>query len=185
MSEVKTMVEIGSIIRARVTRVEPYGLFLECGNEKIFIHLPETSWVDARDLRDRVTVGELLDVYVIRYNYPKRTIAGSIRRLHPEQNPYRELSRLEPGSILRGNVKNCRGNEVTVQLPNGAWGHIPKFQIQKEVKLGEEIKVIISALEVDEGRLFLEPAPQESKPSSGQAIPTPLTARLEEGVENL
>src|SRR2546423_12274196 len=114
------MVEIGSIIQAQVERVEPYGLFLRHGDETVFVVLPEVSWLDKRDLRERVRVGEAADVYVLRYNYEKKHIVGSIRRAHPELNPYRTLSRLPPGEPHCGTVVQTSDDRLTVRLANGA-----------------------------------------------------------------
>ena len=163
------MVEIGSVIRARIIRVEPYGVFLRYGDQTVFVHLPEVAWLDKRGLPDRFQVGEELDVYVLRYNYEQKQIVGSIRRLHPEQNPYRMLSRLEPGEILCGKVTNLMGDLVTVRLANGAWGHIPKYRLHTDVKVGDAVKVVIAALEVDEGRLALELVGKEEEFSSSPA----------------
>ncbi len=164
------MVEIGSVIEASVQRIEPYGLFLGHGQEKVFVHLPEVSWRDTRALRERFRVGEVLQILVLRYNYPDRVVVGSIRRLHPEDNPYRELSRFVPGTVFQGKITYQLGGEVTVDLPNGAFGHMPKKCLPADLKIGQTAEVVISALEVEEGRLWLElpnPAKQE-----GNGVPT-------------
>jgi ribosomal protein S1 len=159
------MVDIGSAIQGEVVRVEPYGILLKHGKEDVFVHLPETSWLDTRELRERFHLGQILDVYVLRYNYEKKQIVGSIRRLRPEQNPYRVLSRLEPGEILCGKVTCCQGGLVTVQLANGATGHIPMYRIHTDLRVGDAVEVVIAALEVDEGRLTLELLGKEQEPS--------------------
>ena len=167
------MVEIGSVIRGRVIRVEPYGVFLCYGDETVFVHLPEIAWSDKKHLPERFRVGEEQDVYVLRYNYEDKMIVGSIRRLHPEQNPYRTLSRLEPGEVLCGKVSNALGNSVTVQLANGAWGRIPKYRLHTDVKVGDAVKVKIAALDVDEGHLTLDLVGKEegSSSSPGEIAP--------------
>lgn len=150
------MVEIGSIIQARVIRVEAYGLFLKHNDETVFVVLPEVSWLDNRDLRERVSVGEVFDVYVLRYNYEKKEIVGSIRRAHPERNPYRALSRLPPGRVLCGKVVQTLDEQVRVRLANGATGHIPAYRVPIHLENGEAVEVVIACLEVDEGDLVLD-----------------------------
>src|SRR5438128_2199732 len=130
------MVEIGSIIRAQVERIEPYGLFLRCGKETVVVLVPEVSWVDNRELHERVKVGDHFDVQVIRYNYEKKQVVGSIRRLHPEENPYRRLSRLEPGTIVRGRVSAVSDEDATIELPHGTRGQIPKHRRKTDLRVG-------------------------------------------------
>lgn len=101
------MVEIGSIIRGKVNRVEPYGVWLEHAQGPVLVLAPEVSWSDRRPLSEMIRPGEQYDVIVLRYNYRDHVAVGSIRRLHPEENPYRQMARLEPGTVLRGRVLRC------------------------------------------------------------------------------
>jgi ribosomal protein S1 len=167
------MVEIGAMIRATVTRVEPYGVYLAHGPETVLVLLPEVSWSDSRPLAERIRPGEEYDVLVLRYNYRDRQIVGSIRRLHRSQNPYRQLARLEPGTVLRVRVVLLAGDEYTVELPNGAWGHVPRRQVPAPVKQGDPLDVVISAVEVDEGRLSLEPTRTDAHQPTGPVAPLP------------
>jgi small subunit ribosomal protein S1 len=152
------MVEIGNVIEGTVDRIEPYGLFLNHADGKVIVLAPEVSWHDHRNLRDRFKIGDVLRVRVLRYNYKDEAYVGSIRRLHPELNPYRELSRLRPGTVLEGKVTSLAGDEVTVGLTNGAFGHVPKHRAPSHWKRGQMVPVVITALEVDEGRLWLDAA---------------------------
>ena len=154
----KDMVEIGNVIEGTVDRIEPYGLFLNHAAGKVVVLGPEVSWHDHRNLRERFKIGDVLRVLVLRYNYKDEVYAGSIRRLHPEHNPYRDLSRLRPGTVLQGKVTSLAGDEVTVGLPNGAFGHVPKYRTPSHWERGQMVPVFITALEVDEGRLWLDAA---------------------------
>lgn len=161
------MVEIGSIISAQVTRIEPYGIFLEHAEGPVCVLRPDISWSARSNLYERIRVGDFHDVLVLRYNYPDRIIVGSIKRLHPEENPYRQLSRLEPGTVLTGKVRDSVGNEVTVELENGAWGHVPRRLLPVEPRAGDVLEVTIAGVEVDESRLWLEPASHPANSTNG------------------
>ncbi|HKI37484.1 MAG TPA: S1 RNA-binding domain-containing protein [Gemmataceae bacterium] len=152
------MVEIGFVIEAVVTHVEHYGVFLRHDGEEVIVLIPEFSWRPVKNLRDVVRVGDRLKVLVLRYNYKKRQIVASVRRLHQEDNPYRELSRLPPGEVLEGTVTFAAGEDLTIRLPNGAWGDLPKRSLGREASVGDKVNVEVEALEVDEGRLTLAPA---------------------------
>jgi ribosomal protein S1 len=166
------MVEIGSTIEAAVTRVEHYGVHLDYAGQEVLVLVPEFAWQPV-NLANAVRVGDRLKVLVLRYNYKTKQIVGSVRRLHPEQNPYRELSRLPPGVALCGKVTFAATDAVTVRLPNGAWGHLPKRLLAHEVKAGDAVAVEIDAVEVDEGQLTLKPARQNGQAVDGAAGAAP------------
>src|SRR3989442_320302 len=55
------MIEIGSVIRATVIEVAPYGVYLQHGNEKGIVLAPEVSWLAKGDVRQRAQVGAGFD----------------------------------------------------------------------------------------------------------------------------
>jgi ribosomal protein S1 len=159
------MVEIGSVISAKVVRIEPYGIYLSHGDETVIVLAPELSWLGKGDVSDGIRVGQALDVLAFRYNYQTQEIVGSIRRLHPEQNPYRQLSRLEPGTVLHGEVTGIYNDGASVRLTNGTRGSIPRHRIgPRGLTRGQTVEVTIAALDMEEGVLTLELVQQESNP---------------------
>jgi len=176
-SQDDVMVEIGSVVRAKVTRVEPYGIYLDHEGQTVCVLAPDIAWRDTRKLLERAHLGEEYEVRVLRYNYRDRIIVGSIRLLHPEENPYRELARLEPATVLRGCIQQCARDTVTIELPNGAWGHIAKRDLPPGVQKGAPMDVAIASLEVDEGRLWLEAALPTRSEANGSP-PQPSGAKV-------
>lgn len=74
------MVEVGIVIQAGVVRIENYGVYLKYNDQDVVVLVPEIDWLPVTDISERVHVGDLLDVYVLRYNYRDRVVVGSIRR---------------------------------------------------------------------------------------------------------
>jgi ribosomal protein S1 len=150
------MLEIGSKITARVVRIEPYGIWLKRDGDDILVMAPDVSWKGCAPA-EAARVGDELELVVVRYNYPKRVVVGSLKALHPEENPYRELARREPRDILIGTVRALLGDVFHVDLAQGgAWGSLPRGRVPEELKPGDKIAVRIFDLQVDEGRLTLE-----------------------------
>src|SRR4051794_2009735 len=108
------MVDIGAVFRARVERIEPYGVWLKHNNEDVIVLIPDLSWQRIGHPEELVSVGDVCDVFAMRYNYANRVVVGSLKALRPEENPYRKLARLEPGSVLQGKVKSTVGDELTI-----------------------------------------------------------------------
>src|SRR5689334_9029730 len=118
------MLEIGATVVAEVRRVEPYGVYLEHAGHDILVLAPEVAWRPTQDLNAVVKLGDKRPVILLRYNYAKRAYAGSFRRLRPEENPYRHLSRLPPDELLTGKVATLAGGEWAVELPYGMRGYV-------------------------------------------------------------
>jgi ribosomal protein S1 len=150
------MVEIGSVIEARVVRLEPFGVWLKHGAEDVLVLVPELSWKPGTEPRQMAAIGDDLRVRVLRYNYKDRVILGSVKALYPEDNPFRKLARLEPGSVLVGKVRTVFDDEVRIDFDGGAWGKIPRNGLAADLHVGDEVEVVIQSLEVDEGLLTLD-----------------------------
>src|SRR5262245_34245885 len=117
------MVEIGSKIKARVVRVEPHGIWLKYQDQDVVVLAPDSSWkTDAAGAAFHA--GDTIEVLAVRYNYPERVLVASVKALHPEENPYRRLARLEPGETLHGKVTALFDDEIRVDFPDGTWGKI-------------------------------------------------------------
>lgn len=57
--------ELGSIIRCQVTGIQPYGVFVECGNKKGLIHISELSDFFVSDIHDMIQLDDMIDCCVI------------------------------------------------------------------------------------------------------------------------
>jgi ribosomal protein S1 len=153
-----SMLDIGSVVQARVTDKKPYGVYLQHEDQSILVLAPEVAWHDTREAMDQIRPGDVLEVQILLCNYATKEFSGSLRRARQQDNPYRALSRLEPGNVLRAVVRRSDRDDVAVDLPCGARGKIPKHYLRRTPAAGEEMDVVISSLLVDEGQLWLEPA---------------------------
>jgi ribosomal protein S1 len=158
-----SMLEIGSVVQARVTDKKPYGVYLQCEDQSILVLAPEVAWHDTREVMDQIRPGDILEVLILLCNYPKKEFSGSIRRARQQDNPYRALSRLETGTVLRAVVRKTDSDAIAVDLSCGARGKIPKYYMRRLPVSGEEIEVVIASLLVDEGQLGLEPAKEADR----------------------
>src|SRR5689334_12205771 len=136
------MVEVGTNIQARVVRIEAYGIWLKYAEEDVLVLVPEVSWKSVSRPEELVKIGDVRELRVLRYNYKDHVIVGSFKALHPEENPYRKLSRLEPGTILLGKVSMVLDDAVKVDLPDSVYGTIPRSRAL-EVSRGDTVEVKI------------------------------------------
>ena len=74
----------GEIRRGKIAGISSFGAFVDLGGADGLIHISELSWDPVRTPEDVVSLGEELDVYVLRVDSQNKKIALSLRRLRPE-----------------------------------------------------------------------------------------------------
>ena len=92
----------GDIIKARVTKVEDFGIFLEKDKKEILVTLSEMSWIRLRLPIDFTDIGEEHKVLLVKNL--NTYFLGSIREAEPEKNPWRSPEVFKEGTIHTGTV---------------------------------------------------------------------------------
>ncbi len=95
-------------------------------------------------------------MFIERLNYEDSIYAGSIKRLNPEQNPYRALSRYDPTTVFNGTVLLIHENGVTVELLEGCIGELPRLPETAILAEGSKVNVQITSLEADDEAVTLK-----------------------------
>lgn len=94
---------------AAVTVVRSFGIFLTHPLGKLFVHLPEASWVFPYDFPTHFTPGQIVDVMVIGEHGNGGELHASIRRLNPDEDL---RSTIRAGDLINGRVLR-KGNHGT------------------------------------------------------------------------
>ena len=74
----------GEVRMGRVTGISSFGAFVDIGGADGLIHISELSWSMVNSPEEVVSVGQEVDVYVLRVDAENMKIALSLRRLQPE-----------------------------------------------------------------------------------------------------
>jgi hypothetical protein len=95
----------GDVVRAVVRKTAVFGLFCDYGTHEILVLIPEISWIPSFASCEQVAaVGDELEVKVIHIDRERNKIAGSLRALHPESDPWHGAWRLGVGDVLDATV---------------------------------------------------------------------------------
>ena len=63
----------GSIVRGKVTGIQPYGAFVQLSDEcQGLIHISELSDGYVKDIRDFVNIGQYIDVKILKFDSDNR-----------------------------------------------------------------------------------------------------------------
>ncbi len=135
-----------------------------CDNIEIFIPKHEVDWLGSDESEANDILNGRKKIMIYERSVERRIIKGSIRRL--EQNPWPKIhKRLPKGKELSAIVQAVTPNFVSVSLPEGLTGHIPKEEMilggfeyadfEKNVVRGQGLNVVVSKVFIDRQRIRL------------------------------
>lgn len=103
--EIKGELESGDIISVTVSNIEPYGAFVDLGNDiEGFLHISEVSWdKNIKHPKDYIKEGEEIDVEVIEIDATERRLRVSLKNVLPK--PFDEfLKKYNTGDVVTGKI---------------------------------------------------------------------------------
>ncbi|EAL53692.1 30S ribosomal protein S1 [Campylobacter upsaliensis] len=171
-SEIKDSLEVGDTIKVVVSNIEPYGAFVDLGNDiEGFLHISEISWnKNIKNPKDYISKGEEIDVEVIEINSDERRLRVSLRNLLSK--PFDEFSKTHKvGDMTQGIVTSITAFGAFVKIDNvegllhnedASWDRNDKC---KELfKIGDEIKVKIIKIDEDHQKISLSTKELKNSP---------------------
>ncbi|NLY03425.1 MAG: S1 RNA-binding domain-containing protein, partial [Campylobacter sp.] len=97
--------EVGDVIQVTVNNIEPYGAFVDLGNDiEGFLHISEISWdKNIKNSKDYISEGEEIGVEVIEIDTDERRLRVSLKNL--KEKPFDEFKKnYKVGDIVKGDV---------------------------------------------------------------------------------
>jgi len=161
--EVESELDEGDTISVTVSNVEPYGVFVDLGNDiEGFLHVSEITWdKNIKSPKDYLEVGQEIDVEVIEIDPKKHKLRVSLKTLLPK--PFDEFVKTsKEGDIITGTVTTLTdfGAFVKVGAVEGllhnqdcSWDKNTKAK--DLYKVGDEVEVKIVKINRDEEKISL------------------------------
>jgi small subunit ribosomal protein S1 len=156
---------IGQNVRGRVTKLLPYGAFVEIerGVEGL-VHVSELSWVK-RITRpsDVLEIGQEIHAVVLGISIDEQKISLGVRQL--DVNPWDEIELRYPvGATIKGPVRNLTAYGAFVELEEGIDGmiHVSDMSWTRKInhpsevlKKNDEVEAIVLAIDKANQRVSL------------------------------
>lgn len=154
---------VDQVVDCEVIDVLEFGLAVEIGNLRGFIHISEVSWKKLDKLTDEFKVGDKIKAIIVSLEEAKKNIKLSIKKL--EKDPWENLAEeFKIGDVVDGIVTKVLVYGAFVEIKPGVEGlvHVSDFSWTKKkvnvsdyVKEGEKIKIKIIDLQEDLRKLKL------------------------------
>jgi small subunit ribosomal protein S1 len=168
---------IGSILDGRITRIVPYGAFVElAAGVEGMVHISELSWSRIENPEEVVSVGDTITVKIIDIKAGDgpslKKIALSVKQLGSDPWDTAE-DRFKIGDKVTGKVTQCVKFGAFVEIAPGVEGlvHISEMSYIKRVlnpedvvSSGQTVSVMIKVCDPDKRRISLSLRDAEGDP---------------------
>ncbi|MGL5544417.1 MAG: S1 RNA-binding domain-containing protein, partial [Cetobacterium sp.] len=154
---------LDSVVKATVLEVLDFGLTVKLDGIRGFIHISEIDWKKTVDLQNLYKSGDVIEAKIIEIEKEKRNVRLSIKALR--RNPWDILAeKYTLGSEVTGKVTRVVNYGAFIELLPGVEGLIhtsdfswtsKKVNVNTFVKVGDEVKVVITELNPSERKLKL------------------------------
>lgn len=162
-NEIKEQLEVGDAIEVVVSNIEPYGAFVDLGNDiEGFLHISEVSWdKNIKHPGDYLTLNQKIHVEVIEIDGTSRKLRVSLKKM--QKKPFDEFaSSFKDGQILEGEVVSLTdfGAFVKIGAIDGLLHNEDAFwsknqKCKENFKVGDKLKVEIAKIDRDKERVSL------------------------------
>lgn len=155
-------IEVDKILPGKVERLTDFGAFVDVGGIDGLIHISDISWRRIKHPSDVLTVGDEIEVKVLRANKEKNRISLGLKQL--TKKPFELfMENNNVGDIVTGEVVNLLDFGAFVRLEEGVEGLVHVSQISyehvekpsDELNIGDKIQVKILDINPETKRIAL------------------------------
>ncbi|EHN6902310.1 30S ribosomal protein S1 [Campylobacter jejuni] len=162
-SEIKDTLDVGDTIKVIVSNIEPYGAFVDLGNDiEGFLHISEISWdKNIKNPKDYINKGQEIDVEVIEINPNERRLRVSLRNLL--SRPFDEFMKsYKIADVVEGEITSVTSFGAFVKLggiegllhnEDASWDRNDKCK--DKFSQGDKIKVKIIKIDEENQKISL------------------------------
>jgi len=156
-------VQEGAVLNGTVRSLTDYGAFVDLGGVDGLLHISDIAWSRVANVADVLTVGQRLEVKVLKIDPETRRIGLGLKQLQP--HPWDAVAeKYHPGDRVRGVVTRIADFGAFVELEPGVEGlvHLSEMSWSRRihkatevVNLGDVIDAVILAIGIPERRISL------------------------------
>ena len=164
----------GEVREGAVSSLCNFGAFVDLGGADGLVHISELAWHRVKHPREVLSVGDKVDVYILRLDHERGRIGLSIKRLQPD--PWTLVDeKYQVGQLVQSQITNVVAFGAFARLEPGVEGliHISELAEGKTshpssvVKKGDELTLRVISINARRRRigLSLRQAPPPEEPA--------------------
>jgi len=166
------ILEVGDTIKVTVSNIEPYGAFVDLGEDlEAFLHVSEISWdKNVKHPKDYIEIGQEIDVEVIEIDKENKRLRVSRKTLLPK--PIEIFAQNHKvGNVVKGKVTSLTDfgafvkiDELEGLLHNQECSWDKSKKCKDELQVGDEVEVKIIKIDTENGKISLSKKALEESP---------------------
>ena len=192
-SELVANLKEGQVLQGVVKNITDYGAFVDLGGVDGLLHVTDISWKRINHPTEALSIGQNVDVQVIRFNPETQRISLGMKQL--EADPWEGVGAKYPiGTKFTGRVTNITDYGAFVELEPGIEGlvHVSEMSWTKKnvhpgkiVSTSQEVEVMVLDVDEQKRRISLGLKQCLSNPWQAFAESHPLGTELEGEIRNI
>jgi small subunit ribosomal protein S1 len=153
----------GAVLKGIVKNLTEYGAFVDLGGIDGLLHITDMAWRRVRNPSEIVTVGQEIEVKVLRFDRERNRVSLGIKQLG--EDPWTDIDRRHPvGSRTYGRVTNVTEYGCFVEIEPGVEGLVHLSEMDwtsrnvnpaKVVHVGDEKEVKVLEIDTERRRISL------------------------------
>ncbi len=153
----------GIVLKGVVKNLVEYGAFVDLGGIDGLLHITDMTWKRIKDPAEVVTVGQEIEVKVLKYDRERRRVSLGLKQLGAD--PWVDIARRYPEKTrLFGKVTNITDYGAFVEIEPGVEGLVHVSEMDwtnkninpnKAVTIGQEVEVMILDIDGERRRISL------------------------------
>ena len=161
VDNVLASLEEDSVVKGTVVRITDFGAFVDINGIDGLLPLSEISWQRIKHPSDILTLGDTIEVKIIKIDTELKRISLSLKRMG--ENPWQQIEgQFEEGQIVTGTVNKITTFGAFINIFPGVEALLPVAEMSNEnvnpfnmFKVGDEVKVLIKRFTPQEHRIAL------------------------------
>lgn len=149
------------VVTGEIVRIADFGAFIDINGIDGLLPISEISWQRIKHPSDIITLGEKLEVKIIKIDNELKRISLSLKRMG--ENPWQQIEgKFKEGEIIKGTVNKLTSFGAFINIFPGVEALLPASEMSNEdvnpfnmFKVGDEVEVLIKKFTPQEHRIAL------------------------------
>ena len=153
--------EEDQVVKGEVVRIADFGAFVDINGIDGLLPISEISWSRIKHPSDVISLGETLEVKIIKIDQELKRISLSLKRMG--EDPWQQIEgQFSEGQIITGTVNKVTGFGAFINIFPGVEALLPVSEMAEEnvnpfnkFKVGDSVEVLIKKFTPQEHRIAL------------------------------
>lgn len=161
VDNVLASLEEGQVVSGNVVRITDFGAFVDINGIDGLLPISEISWQRIKHPSDVITLGDTIEVKIIKIDNELKRISLSLKRMG--ENPWQQIEgQFEEGQVVKGTVNKVTTFGAFINIFPGVEALLPVSEMSEEnvnpfnmFKVGDSVDVLIKKFTPKEHRIAL------------------------------